>query len=708
MGSSRTASDVDVDLGHLIGSLRRKWWLVLGVSLAVSAVIFLLAVSSTPLYRAETRILIEPRESVFTRPGNTGTDLSALDNEGVSSQVEVIASDQLLVDVAKELDLASREEFLAKPSTIKRLLIFLGLARDPGSAQVDEAVLRSMREKLQVYRIENSRVIIISFSSEDSGLAARVPNAIADAYVASQRAAKVESNESATGWLAPEIEDLRERVRQAESRVAAFRANSDLLLGQNNTMLAAQQLSELSSELSRVRANRSAAEARARTVRLAVQDGAAVETVAEVQASSLVQRLRERQVELRAQIAELSTSLMSNHPRIRGLQSQLADLNSEINAEARRILAALEAEAESARQREQELNADLDRQKEDVAKAEEAQVELRALEREAASERELLDSYVTRFREASARLDRNYLPVDARIFSRAFPPSVPYYPKPVPMTVAAFAGTMLLMAIVILLQELFSGRALRPVTGQGDVLPEIKTVEPEQKLHKLLDEAIDPPRPVILPGEVSGEAPDEMPGEVDVKAAAQALISAGITRAIVVSPEGDEAAAVAVLVAREIADEGLRVLLLDLTISGAASLPMLESLSYRGITDLLMSEAQFAEAIHSDLYSSCHVIPVGMADPEQSIQNIDRLPIIMGSLTAAYDIVIVECGPTTARSIGRLMEGEAKVLVSVIDRNDKGVGEMMSELDEEGVEAMLVLSPDDHAPPAAPTSRDAA
>ena len=101
MGSSRTASDVDVDLGHLIGSLRRKWWLVLGVSLAVSAVIFLLAVSSTPLSRAETRILIEPRESVFTRPGNTGTDLSALDNEGVSSQVEVIASDQLLVVVAK-------------------------------------------------------------------------------------------------------------------------------------------------------------------------------------------------------------------------------------------------------------------------------------------------------------------------------------------------------------------------------------------------------------------------------------------------------------------------------------------------------------------------------------------------------------------------------------------------------------------------------
>src|SRR5690606_27088649 len=202
------------------------------------------------------------------------------------------------------------------------------------------------------------------------------------------------------------------------------------------------------------------------------------------------------------------------------------------------------------------------------------QVELRALEREAASERELLDSYVTRFREAAARLDRNYLPVDARIFSRAFPPSAPYYPKPMPMTIAAFLGTMLLMAVLILLQELFSGRALRPAPGQDDrneVLPEIKTVEPEQRVQHLVDKAIEP---------VVAATPSQsgVPGEVDVKAAAKALISAGATRAIFVSPEGDEAAAVAVLVAREIADQGLRVLLLDLTISGAASLPMLESL----------------------------------------------------------------------------------------------------------------------------------
>jgi len=80
----------------------------------------------------------------------------------------------------------------------------------------------------------------------------------------------------------------------------------------------------------------------------------------------------------------------------------------------------------------------------------------------------------------------------------------------------------------------------------------------------------------------------------------------------------------------------------------------------------------------------------------------------MGSLTTAYDLVIVECGPTTATSIGRLIEGETSVLVSVINRADESVTEMVSELDDEGVQAMLVLSPADYMPPATPTDRDAA
>ena len=128
-------------------------------------------------------------------------------------------------------------------------------------------MLKAFREKLNVYRVEKSRVIVIEMSSEDPKLAAEIPNALADAYIAVQGAAKQQSNSDATNWLEPEIANLSKRVKEAEARVANFRAQSDLLIGQNNSVLATQQLSELSTELSRVRANRGAAEANADSVR---------------------------------------------------------------------------------------------------------------------------------------------------------------------------------------------------------------------------------------------------------------------------------------------------------------------------------------------------------------------------------------------------------------------------------------------------------
>ncbi|WP_159586307.1 GumC family protein [Chelativorans xinjiangense] len=695
----KMANDVDVDLGHLFASLRRKWWRIAFFAFAITAIAFMLAAMATPHYRAETRVLIEVGESVYTRPQAADTgERASLDAESVASQVEVIASTQILTQVARELDLASREEFEADgQSLLDRVLVIIGLKRDAGAIPPEERVLDTFREKLEVYRVENSRVIVIRFSSEDPELAARVPNAIADAYVASQRAAKAESNENATEWLEPEIADLGDRVKEAEARVAEFRARSDLLIGQNNTVLATQQLSELSSELSRVRANRSAAEARGQTVRAAIEQGAALETVPEVLASNLIQRLRERQVELRAQIADLSTSLLDNHPHIKALQSQLADLDAQIRIEARKVLEGLEQEAEMARLRERELTADLNTLKAESARADEEQVELRALEREAAAQRQLLESYLTRYREAAARGDRNYLPVDARIFSRAITPSEPYFPKILPITLAAFAGSLLLMGIVVLLQELFSGRALRPATGDIEPVPQVRMPATAEDVPPA------PPAPPAPAAPAIGSL-----GEVNVEAAAEALISTGVARAIFISPEGDEAAATAVLVAREVADAGLRVLLLDLTASGAVSRPTLESKIYPGITNLLAAEAQFADVIHADLYSACHVIPIGTAEPDRAMRGIDRLPIIMNSLTTAYDLVVAECGAADAPAIERLMDDDTRVLVSVLDPKEESVVAAASELQEEGFGTPLLVTPAGYISPAAPPGRDVA
>lgn len=719
-GAHSAAADIDVDLRQLFGSLARQWVRIVTVALIMTGLAFALAWLATPRYKAETRLLIETRESVYTRPESNGeVDRPILDEEGVTSQVEVISSTDILKQVATKLNLARLPEFdeAVGMGGLARLLVITGLKADPNEIPPEERVLKAMREKLEVYRVEKSRVIVIEFSSEDPKLAAEIPNAIADAYIAVQGAAKIESNSAATDWLAPEIADLSKRVRDAEAKVADYRAQSDLLMGGNNSVLATQQLSELSSELSRVRASRASSEATAESVRKALQGGGSLDTFPEVLSSSLIQRLREQQVQLNSSIADLSTTLLDNHPRIRALRSQLADLGTQIRNEAQKVLKSLATEAQTAQMRENQLVSDLNKLKAQSARAGEQQVELNALEREANAQRQLLESYMTRYREASSRKDRNYMPVDARVFSRAVTPSEAYFPKTGAIVGAAFIAALLIMSIITLLQELFSGRAMRPAAGSR--FERIEQVEMPRIAEPLAEERVRHRSTDNLAGDVSTNLPEtaeavdgrgwDLPeepvrpgiGEIDIDKAAEKLIATGATRAIFVSPEGDEAAASSVLVAREVSDAGLRVLLLDLTASGAASAPLLDSGLFPGITNLLASEAQFSDVIHADHYSDCHVIPVGTADPVRAMRAADRLPIIMQSLTTAYDLIVVECGAADAQGISRLVADGAEVFVSVIEPKDEVV-QAAAGLIENGYPDLTLVTPAGHVTPGTP------
>ena len=711
------ANDVDVDLGTLFASIARDWRRILVIALVVTGLAFVLASVLTPKYKGETRILIETRESEFTRVDtNSVRSAPILDEEGVASQVEVIASTDIIKKVAAQLDLANIDEFDAKPSFLANLLAVAGLATDTSNLAPEERVLKAFREKLEVFRVENSRVIVVEFSSEDPKLAAAIPNAMADAYIAVQRAAKLESNADATQWLEPEIAELREKVKEAEQRVAEFRGKSDLFIGENNSVLATQQLSQLSTELSRVRANRSAAEAKVNTMRAALDGGVSLDTVPDVLASPLIQRLRENELELRAEIAELSTTLLSNHPRIKALNSQVADLQQQIRSEARKVLGGLQNEARTARAREEALLGDVNRLKAESARADEEGVELRALEREAAAQRELLESYLTRFREASSRGERNYLPADARIFSRAVVPAEPYFPKKLPILGAAFAATLLLMVIATLLRELFSGRAMRPAgRAEFEAVEDVemparraepaltpaeaaraaaRTHETAEQVDEFEEQAEKPLAPVkrLRTQRELPLVPENRFGEVDVGDAASQLIADGTARAVFVSVGIDDGAAAAVLVAREIADAGLRTLLLDLTASGAASRATVESRFLRGVTDLLVGEAQFADVIHPDHFSPLHVMPIGTANLPRAMRAVDRLPIVLDSLNTAYDLVIIDGGPGNAESVGRLMGEDTRAVVSCLWPTDE-VGELADHLSQAGLGDPLIVRP---------------
>lgn len=747
MSVQSAAADVDVDLGQLFASLARNWLRILLAVLVVTGLAFALASLATKHYKAQTQVEIVPRESVYTRPAgsNNDGDKPILDEQGVATQVQIISSNEILKQVAQKLGLSRLHEFdeTINMSAMSRVLILLGLKTDPMDVPADERVLKKMREKLNVYGVEKTRIIAIEFSSEDPKLAASVPDAIAAAYIAGQGAAKRESNSAAADFLAPEIADLSKQVKDAEAKVAAYRAQSDLLIGGNNSVLATQQLAELTTELSRVRANRAAAEGTADNVRKALQNGGSLDSLPEVLSSDLIQRLRERQVELRANIADMSTTLLDNHPRIRAAKSQLADLDAQIRSEAQKIMKGLAMQADAAKARENQLVADVNTLKAASAQAGEQQVDLDALQRDAAAKRQQLELYLTNYREAASRQDRNYVPVDARVVSAASVPSEPYFPKVGPIVGAAAAASLLLTAVFTLLRELFSGRAMRPArrvrfepidevamppsasyeepsagqkppvagepVSQATEAPWPETAADFEPMPVAEAEPVELAKPVASPEfaaepesePVAEPRPRSVLGEIDIEKAAEKLIASGAARAIFVSPEGDEAAASAILVAREVSDAGLRVLLLDLTASGAASRPMLDSGLFPGITNLLASQSQFSDVIHADLYSDCHVIPVGTADPVLAMRAADRLPIIMQSLTTAYDLVVVECGPADAQGIGRLGGEATEVFLSMLEPDDQ-VTQAAVKLIESGYPDLTLVTPLGHEPPGTP------
>jgi uncharacterized protein involved in exopolysaccharide biosynthesis/Mrp family chromosome partitioning ATPase len=680
-----TQPDVDIDIGRLFKAVWDKKALVAGLTAGAAALAFVVTGMIDPLYKSETRVLIETREPVFSSDqSQPQTDAALLDERAVTSQVEILRSTDLVKQVARQLDLSSRVEFdpAADISAISNIMITLGLKKDPRAVPADERVLKEFYKKLEVYAVPGSRVIGVEFASEDAELAAQVPNALVDAYLAFQSGAKLETNTDASAWLEPEITKLRAKVRESEEKVAQYRAEKGLLLVNQQDTIAAKQLSDISTELSRVRAERADSEARAQSVRNALESGQSVDAISDVLDSPVVQRLRESEGTIRAQIADLSTTLLEAHPRMKGLRAQLQDIERQIIGETRKVLGSLESNARVGRIREQELISQLNALKAGSAREGEESVELRSLEREAAAQRDLLETYLGRYREAASRSEPKALPADARVISRAVPASESFFPKTGAIIIVSALATFLLAAIGVMLGELFSGRALRPSSP----------MMPGEAASGAAAEGRVPPGPVTgAPGGLTQIANDA--DDFTVEAVADQLIGEQVSVAVCIAPEGDEGSAASVMLARTVAGEGLQALLIDLTGSACPTELMAESTRLPGLTDLMCGEINIASSIHPDRLSSAHIIPRGNANARRAMRAIDRLPMIIDALTEAYDLVIVECGAADAASVTRIAKPDGgEIVLSILRANEEAVSQILSDFHQQGYENVLLMT----------------
>ncbi|MFL5064393.1 MAG: GumC family protein [Xanthobacteraceae bacterium] len=471
-GESAAVAD-ELDLGAVGRALLRKKMWVIGPTVLVAALAFAAVNVMTPRYKSEARILIEGRENVFLRPEaeKLAERERAVDPEAVTSQVQLVLSRDLARKVIKDLKLTERSEFdpvLNGGSLLRQVLGLAGLARDPLKMSPEERVLEAYYDRLTAFAVDKSRVIAVEFSSADPELAATAANSIAEAYLELQQSAKQDQTRLASQWLGTEIEALRKRVSEAEAKVESFRAKSNLFVGTNNTTLSNQQMGELSSQLALARAHKAEAEAKAKLIRNLIKSGQPIE-FSDIINSELIRRLAEQGATLRAQLAEQSSTLLGNHPRIKELKAQIADLDGQIRREAEKLVRAFENDARIAGARLETLTASLDQLKAQAAASGGQDVELRALEREAKAQRDLLESYLAKYREANARDSMSSAPAEARIISRAILSNTASFPKKVPIVLIATLATLILSAAAITTGELLAGNVYRAAAVEEEV-----------------------------------------------------------------------------------------------------------------------------------------------------------------------------------------------------------------------------------------------
>ncbi|HXX04946.1 MAG TPA: GumC family protein [Xanthobacteraceae bacterium] len=715
-------TEADFELAALGAALWRQRLKVLRPTIAVALITFLVVLMVPSKYQSETRVLVVDRDNIYLRPDADKdlVDRNLVDQEAVTSQAQLILSRDLAKQVIAKLKLNELPEFdpaLGGVSLLKSLLGFFGIVKNPMSMTPEERVLEAYYDRLSVYPVEKSRVIVIDFLSENPELAARVANAIADAYLERQQVAKQDQARSAGAWLSSEIDQMRKKVADAEAKVEAFRAKSNLLIGPNNTTLSVQQLGDLNAQLAAARAQKADAAAKARLIRGMLNSGETIES-SDILNSELIRRLSEQRVTLRAQLAEQASSLLDNHPRIKELKAQINDLDQQIRKEAETIARSLENDAKLADAKVEAQLATFDQLKSQAVTSNEDDVQLRALERDAKSQRDLLESYLAKYREASARDAIASAPPDARIISRATVSTVPAYPKKLPTVLIASIATMVLCSGMILTRELLvtpgnatvnsMGAEVRlPRFGGGAVAPTI----PADAVTEAAERAApSPATPQSLTSRIASVVKGRPPVGVPVSAIEQFADNlrqvgfAGSQMAFFAAAPGLDVGRIAIKFARALSREA-RVVLVGLGPDDAAIKQISSDGNAAGLADLAAGTASFRDIITKDKESSLNLIFAGREVPARdALLAAPGMAKNFEALALTYAHVIINAGLLAGANTDLIARLAPHAVLLVDKLSDLATAKARDGLMDAGFEdvTILVAGRSEAAAPVAP------
>jgi len=682
MPSRAPASPDDIQMSTVFEALKRNARLLVLLTLAVGGMTFSVLSLMAPRYQSEAELAIVAKgaSGAFSDPRSVaqGPDVIAtrMDKEAINTHVRAMQSPELLGKIAADLKLKDRPEFnsaLGPADTLDSILRLIGIGGPKSGENERDRVLAALRSKLEVYSAKESRFIGVRMTSIDPELAAEIANALAENYRASLAEQGVVEIDDLQSVLEAKIAKLTTEVAAAETEVDRYRGQIDGFRGgSQNTGLNEQQMSELTAELTRAKAARGEAEARARSAREMMNAGSA-DTLADVQKSPLIQNLVQQRVRIERQISELSTTLLPGHPRMRQLNADLAGLKRQIEAEIAKIVDGLEKEAKVAADREESIKQSLDAIKARVVTNAPEEAQLRQLEASAKAKRTELENLQAQLEANRKRLDMRAQPVEAQIISKAQPVSVPVFPKKFQLSALMAVATLMFATAWTITGALFQGARRGPdAAAQPKARTRTEPVlipEPEPLLREMDENEILPELPSAEPESLimSGDDIAGLARHIESKRPVQGGHRTLLTGENETIDPREEALALVKAIARD----GGEVILIDWSPSASGIFRSTGLDTDSGLNDLIHGKASFAEIIQRIPGSSAHAIACGSAIDVESCVDPDHLNLVLDALDEAYEFIIVAGHHDEARKLFETIEGrfDAGIVVAAPDQS---------------------------------------
>jgi capsular exopolysaccharide synthesis family protein len=441
----------------------RRRWLVVGVvaiGLGIAAIVNWI---TTPIYQAQAILQFDIDMNIL------GVDrpLLPLDQrdwmrEFFPTQIGILQSREVAARAREDLRRSASGTSTAVPADVARLNTSVSSANRERAVPSVQAIMAGRAVAI----VKDSRLVTVGFSSPDPQTAANVANALARAYVSQNGDIRGRASDDASDWLSKQVDQQRHLVEESEAALQRYRQEhgADALFtdqrGVEQQNIVVQKLAELQGAVTKARTDTIEKEALYRQISFAEANREALDALPPVANDPYIQRLKGELDELQRQRAQASKELGDRHPDILKLQGAIETTEGKLQTELANVATSIRKDFEAAQSREHNLTTALEQQKLQVQALNGKAVEYTALEREAASNREVLDKLLQRSREIN--LSRQLESTAVRVLDWADVPAIPALPRRMRnYGFGAVGGGVFAFALVFGL-EIFSTRVRTP------------------------------------------------------------------------------------------------------------------------------------------------------------------------------------------------------------------------------------------------------